>query len=296
MSKNYLFICTNMYNMDMGNINQQTISDINYLEKNSYIRKIAKSVARILLVFNIPFNELFEAIRIELVKEVIKAEPKITNVQLSVRTGLDRRDVAKYKKSAIVKIKPSNLSLIMEKVSHYCEKNKTNRIPIKGHLESFYVYAEKICNGAQTPNSLAKELINHGCIEEESDHFILVNKEIIYKKDRSNFLDILSNTFNRFITTLTDNYNSPVNGLRKKQFTLVSTQIHPKNFLKLKELSDAKIKQFKIEYDNEILLPFEEEKRPGILVESGTYPAFGISTFSVMPENYSALDGKQDLE
>jgi hypothetical protein len=274
----------------MGKTNHHNFPGVNHLGKHIYIRKIANSIARILLIFNIPFNELFEAIRIELVKEAIKAEPKITNVQLSVKTGLDRRDVAKYKRSTEVITKPSNLTLIMEKVSHYCERKEGNRIPIKGHIESFYGYAEKICNGAQTPNSLAQELISHGCIKEDGENFILLSKEIIYKKDRKNFLNILANTFNYFISTLTDNYTALDKGLRKKQFTMVSTQIHPKYFLQLKQMSDKKIDQFKKEYDKEILLPFEEQTQPGVYVKPGTYPAFGFSSFAVMPENCCPLD------
>jgi hypothetical protein len=75
---------------------------------------------------------------------------------------------------------------------------------------------------------------------------------------------------------------------------MVSTQIHPKHFLQLKEMSDKKINQFKKQYDEEILLPFEEQIKPGIYVKPGTYPAFGFSSFAIMPENSSPLDGKDE--
>jgi hypothetical protein len=254
------------------------------------LRVFANSIAKLLIAFNIPYKELFEAVRMELVKEISKQDPKITNVQLSVKTGMDRRDIARYKKSQQIDLKPSNMTLVMDKVSHFCEKNNTNEIPIKGTMESFYSFAEQVCNGAQTPKSLAKELILHNCLKQQEDVYQVINKEIIFGKNRTDFINILAKTLRDFTTTLIDNFNSPINGFRKRQFTMISTQIHPKHFLHMKKLSDKKINQFKKEYDEEVLLPFEEQIQPGVFVKPGTYPAFGVSSFAVMPQNITPVN------
>ncbi|WP_395377963.1 hypothetical protein [Marinicella sp. W31] len=135
----------------------------------------AKLVARILLKFDIKNKRFIDLLKRHLVLEAIKLYPEYKKVDLSVRTGIDRRFIDKYSKTG--KDYTPNVhekeSVIMNWLISYCRKNDTKRILKRGPFQTFDSICKRCANGSLTTESVAKELIRQGKIVDDDDCYIV---------------------------------------------------------------------------------------------------------------------------
>ncbi len=113
------------------------------------------------------FNCLF---RYYLVNFLKKAEPESSNLQIAIRTGMDRRLVGKVKKSP----KPTKEQIILSYLKSYCKSKRTNLIKKKGLINSFEYFCKKGANGTMTSKVLAEELIRLGHIKDMGSRFRII--------------------------------------------------------------------------------------------------------------------------
>ncbi|MCF6319171.1 MAG: hypothetical protein L3J83_07835, partial [Proteobacteria bacterium] len=119
---------------------------------------LAKAVAFFCLESNIKaekFNVLF---RYQLVDILKKTNPEMPNVDIAVRTGINRRYIGTIDKS----VKQSKEMLILSYLKSYCEAHKTTHIKKKGPYNSFAYFCTLGANGTLTANSISKELLRLG--------------------------------------------------------------------------------------------------------------------------------------
>ena len=90
--------------------------------KTRAITLISKAIAKIILKFHLPRQELLHSIDEQLVVEAKKADPKASIVAIAIRTGIDRRYVSMHIKGEIAQTKPNKISVIMSDLCWTADK------------------------------------------------------------------------------------------------------------------------------------------------------------------------------
>lgn len=155
-------------------LNSKYLNNDNPIDSLQPDEIIAKIVAAFCLENNIKaekFNTLF---RYQLVKILKKTEPDLPNVQISARTGINRRGITSLSKTP----RQSKDMLVLSYLKSYCQKYKTTLIPKKGYCDSFESFCQLGANGSLTSASIAKELIRQGVLKDKVTRYqIILNKE-----------------------------------------------------------------------------------------------------------------------
>ncbi|MCF6289172.1 MAG: hypothetical protein L3J53_08070 [Proteobacteria bacterium] len=132
---------------------------------------IANTAASFCLENNIKANEFITLFKNQLVTVLKQAEPDIANVQIAVRTGLDRRVVSAANNQAT---KLSKDMLVLSYVRSYCIANKITRIKKRGPYHTFEYFCTLGANGTFTPNAIAQELLRLGHIEDKGSKYKII--------------------------------------------------------------------------------------------------------------------------
>lgn len=151
---------------DKNQKNQATVS--------KSIEKVAKVMAKATLAYDFSYKEFMEYYKMHIVKECKQAKPRATVVEISARTGIDRRFVAPYIMAEEAKLKPSKVDLIFEDVKAICQKKDTFLIPKIEDKQSFEVVCRKHANGSLTPKSIFIELFRQGKLRDSGEYYELM--------------------------------------------------------------------------------------------------------------------------
>ncbi len=135
---------------------------------------IAKFVAAFCLENNIKAEKFTALFRYQLVDILKKAEPELPNVQISARTGINRRGITSLSKTT----RPTKDMLVLSYLKNHCRIHNTTHILKHGHCNSFESYCKLSANGTLTSTSIANELMRLGyLIDKGSRYQIILNND-----------------------------------------------------------------------------------------------------------------------
>ena len=254
--------------------------------KHSKLQKLAQIAAKISLKYNINLNAFIEYYKSYLVKFAKNSNPNYSIVELSCRTGIDRRYINHYLNQKQVSVKYPKSGLVLNEIKRICNMKNTKFIPKNGHFESFDSICESIVPGALTPSSIAKELIRLGNLIDKGDKYQLAIFSYMPEKNSTEQqFRILTTELDHLTNTVI--YNFEQSDAHNKQFqrNVFSTQINPRDFKVIKDECTDVLSEAKDKVEN-ILLRYEEN------VSADTYPAFGASFFLFGYENLHEEDTK----
>ncbi len=242
-----------------------------------YVSRFATVAAKITLRFGFLWREFMEFYKRNLVLEAKKQNPEYSTVEISGRTGIDRRLIAQYLKEDEVVIKPSKVNLTLKMLKMVCQRTGTQKIRKFGPFQTF----ESVCNqtayGTLTPNAIAKELMRQGNIKDCGEHYELADwKFKLDEKDDDENLRVLSVELDRLTDTLLENVRIQDADNRKFQRNIFSTQIPPDRFAEVNTQIRDIMRQAHQDIDD--VLSQHEDKVP-----LNTYPAYGASMFVFGP-------------
>lgn len=158
----------------------------NNQDSSVVLRQAVSEVARVMAVAtlknDISYKEFVEFYKMHMVKLAKAAKKKSTVVEISARTGIDRRFIAPYLNSDQVKVKPSKVEKVYQDVLAYCDKNNTKKILKIDHKDSFEALCQKHANGSLTPKAIYTELWRLGLMKDVGTHYKLKKPKVAEKK------------------------------------------------------------------------------------------------------------------
>ena len=142
---------------------------------NQSVSQIAKVLAKATLQNDFSYKELVEFYKMHMVREAKSEKKKSTVVEISARTGIDRRFIAPYINSEKIQVKSSKVHRVFQDVLAFCEKNNTKKILKNDDKNSFEVLCQKHANGSLTPKAIYTELWRLGLMKDVGTHYKLKN-------------------------------------------------------------------------------------------------------------------------
>ena len=139
------------------------------------ISKLAHMMAKISLKFNFLVFEFIELYKFHIVRLARNYYQNYSIVELSARTGLDRRYISETLKNENLKNTPSKIVLVLDQIRKTCINNHTKFIVKHGNEFSFDGICQRISSSSLTSNSIAKELIRRGEIIDYKTKYKVVN-------------------------------------------------------------------------------------------------------------------------
>jgi len=263
----------------MNSLNKHSKLETSKNLKHGILQNLAKIAAKISLKYNVNLHAFIGYYKSHLVKFAKANNPDYSIVELSCRTGIDRRYINHYLNLEQVSIKYPKSRLVLNEIKRVCSQSNKQHIPKHGPFQSFDSICETVVPGALTPSSIAKELVRLGNIIDKGNKYQLAVFSYMPEKNSvDQQFRILTTELNNLTNTII--YNFDQNNIQDKQFqrNIFSTQINPSDFKDIKDecsqvLSDAKDKVEKI------ILQYEEN------VPVDTHPVFGASFFLFGYEN-----------
>lgn len=137
------------------------------------VSTIAKILAQATLENDFPYKEFMEYYKMHMVRLAKAEKKKSTVVEISARTGIDRRFIAPYLNSDEISIKPSKVAKVYADVLAFCEKNNTKKILKNEDKKSFEALCQKHANGSLTPKAIYTELWRLGLMKDVGTHYKL---------------------------------------------------------------------------------------------------------------------------
>ena len=139
------------------------------------ISRLAYTMAKITLRFNLFVNEFIELYKFHMVLLAKKQNPTNSIVELSARTGLDRRYITETLKNEELKKTNSKVRLVLQQMRQVCKRKNTNLIAKHGNKDSFTSICKQVSSGSLTNNAIATELLRLGEIVDSDRKFEVVN-------------------------------------------------------------------------------------------------------------------------
>lgn len=244
-------------------------------DKQQALQLICNSFAKIMTEFNIDSAEIIDGIKISLVNDIINKNPMISNLELSLKTGIDRRKVADFKGKSL-EPKTTKLLKIMSKIRDYFTKHDITELPLNQGVPSFKSLVYDMYNKTESYKSVAHELIQGGFFELKKVHGIDMlfyqGRGLMYKDNQSRFLETIGKIFSDASETVISNYNNPDDRILQKR--LISNQISPSQFKEVLQECRHPV-ELCLEQVAAILDSHEEDTEPG------TYPEVGFDFISI---------------
>ena len=151
-------------------------------EMGQSVEKIAKIMAEATLQNDFPYKEFMEYYKMHMVRLAKQEKKKSTVVEISARTGIDRRFIAPYLNSDQITIKPTKVAKVYADVLDFCDKNNTKKILKNDDKQSFEVLCQKHANGSLTPKAIYTELWRLGLMKDVGTHYKLKKPQTAEKK------------------------------------------------------------------------------------------------------------------
>jgi len=239
--------------------------------KKKALTLLTKAIAKILLKFRLHRNEFINTLDQNLVLEAKKQDPDASNVAIAIRTGIDRRYIAKHLKGEMPHPKPDKLTVILEDIRWTAHKfYSSTKLPKTGPFRTFQSICEQRASGTLTYKAILEELVNNGNLKDLGDKVEIIRLLDLTTSSNISYSQITANQINRVVGTIIYNSDIDVINDRYVQRTIFSTQINPTSFNLLHLDLKNKTEQFRSEINN-LFIQFEED------VNVGTYPEYGYS-------------------
>jgi hypothetical protein len=148
-------------------------SDYKKTEMGQSVEEIAIIMAEATLQNDFPYKEFVEYYKMHMVRLAKQEKKKSTVVEISARTGIDRRFIAPYLNSDTITIKPTKVAKVYADVLEFCDKNKTKKILKNDDKQSFEVLCQKHANGSLTPKAIYTELWRLNLMKDVGTHYKL---------------------------------------------------------------------------------------------------------------------------
>lgn len=245
------------------------IRDTHHIKKKT-ISLLSKAIARIIIKFRLPRNELLNALDEKLILESKRLDPEASNVAIAIRTGIDRRYISKHLKGEMPKTKPNKLTVILEDIHWVSHKYyHSNKIPKLGPFRTFQSICEQLAYGTLTYQAILAELVSNGNVKEHDKYVELINLRNHSENDL-NHSQLTVTQINRLVDTLIFNSETIDADEKYVQRTIYSTQIDPNKFNNLHNELKNKTKIFRDDI-NDLMVSYEDD------VNVGTHPEYGYS-------------------
>lgn len=249
-------------------------------EKQRYwriLKILGHTCARIMLSINRPASDLVRVLNEGMIDLLLKNNSRITIAEISLRTGIDRRQVSAYlqKRKVTAWEKSSINSAILGEIKRIIQLHYPDgRLPLNGDKNSFESICKQLVPGRYHSRAVLSELIRTGNVVQEKGFIRLAKEECIPDKDSLSFLNMNIWALEQLGRTIEYNRLAPAEQ-RNFQRSVFSTQIPP---WQVEQLHPAMRKLLKKHYDevDELLKTKEDPSVP-----TGFYPPYGASLFEL---------------
>lgn len=156
------------------------------------------SLAKVWIDNGLTIQDIKTSIEEAMIINLVKENGKITNNEISFRTGIDRRTVSSLRKNNFnVKKKPDKYSLFISYLKEHQEKeNDGFPISIIKYRELF----KKHLNGSNSPDITLKTIISEGYAKRKGDFINVLSYGRVNAVDNKSILTHLGNLIERAVT------------------------------------------------------------------------------------------------
>ncbi len=242
------------------------------------IKILAKTCARIVLSVNRPAQDFIRAFNEGLIDILRQSQPKLTIAEMSLRTGIDRRQISQYLKQQKVPAwsKPNTVSMLLAEIHRTIQTHCPDGVlPVQGEAPSLEAICQQLVPGRLHAQAVLRELVRLGHIEEKNGNISLNNRYYFPEKGTLDFLNTTVWAMDQLGKTIEHNRLTSDPRLRNFQRSVYSTQIPPWKAERL----HPRLKQRLESYYNEVAEMLKEAEDPCIPV--GFYPPYGASFFEL---------------
>jgi hypothetical protein len=242
------------------------------------IKILGHTCARILLSINRPVTDLIRVLNEGMIDLLVKNNPRLTIAEISLQTGIERRQVSAYLKNKEVVawnktfINASILGEVKRILQLYYPDGK---LPLTGTKHSFESICAQMVPGRYHSRAVLNELVRTGNLSEEDGFVRLVNEKCTPDANSLNFLNMSVWSLEQLGRTIEFNRINTNGTQRNFQRSVYSTQIAPWHVEQLHPLMRELLEKHYKEIEE--LLASKED--PNIPV--GFYPAYGASLFEL---------------
>lgn len=235
-------------------------------EDNNKLHRTYKGLSKLLLEFNLDFDNVCKTLREYYVLEAFAVSKTITRTSLKV--GIDRRTVSAIIKNKKQYHKPSSIFTILNRIKILSESS--DGLVEKHGEDSVESIIMDVAHGATTMNSVINELAELGCIKDLGEKIKFVTSHISKTPGKQRSLQILSNHMDRYIDTVVSNLHCEIQEDRNFEYSIYSTRIPPDVPQSLHE----ETRNILTESTNKLRSLYEEYDQD---VPTGTYEERGVS-------------------
>ncbi len=238
------------------------------------LRTLGQAVARLVMVTNKPALEFLPAYKAGVLDTLIAENPRMPISALSLRSGIDRRQVSQYVKQRRIteREKRNKLMLILGELKRFSDS--AQMIPKKGTLNSFEAICKRYASGDFSPGAILRELERLQTVRDRGDFIELINPYLSARENTTEFFEIVTWSVDQLIQTALHNRQTSHRPDRNFQRTVYSTQIP----LEKRAQVHAELKAILESSYRQALDVLEKNEVP---VAAGTYEPLGIGLFQI---------------
>jgi hypothetical protein len=250
-------------------------------DKQRYLRIIkilARTCARIMLSVNRPAQDFIRAFKESMIDLVNTRNPRLTLAEMTLRTGIDRRQIRAYLNHQPVSAwqKRNLLSLILAEIDRTIRQHcPDNVLPLTGRPHSFESICLQLARGRLHAKAVLRELERLGNIKINDKGVVLLDKYYFPGNDSLDFLITTVWALDQLGRTIEFNRVTALAAEKNFQGSVYSTQIPPWQVEKLHPQLKATLARYYHEVAE--LLDAAEDKN----IPVGFYPPYGASFFEL---------------
>jgi hypothetical protein len=198
------------------------------------LHKAFTGLSRLVLEFNINFDDFCKTLREYYIRETHKACKTVART--SLRASIDRRIVSAILKDEKQYIRPSAIMLILKKIEKLASKN--NGIVKKTGHNSLDNIIRDIAYGATTLNTVVDELSALGCIEDRGTNVRFIRSQIDSIENKNKYLQNFSTHVERYIDSILLESCATGGNYDEFETNIVSSRIPQERFSEIHRLTD----------------------------------------------------------
>ena len=253
-------------------------------KQNQYmdiIRSLGHAVGRLMRLADTPAREFFVAYKMGLLDALLEENPRMSIAELSIRSGIDRRQISQYLKQNTIteREKRNKIVMVLEELKRLKHQHfPDGKIPRRDFEPCFDSVCQKYASGDYSPGAILRELVRRGNATDNGEYIELTSN--IFERDSSatDLLSFAANTLNFFVNTTLVNYRIKDFSQRSGQRTIYSTQIPVEKTERVHQEIKQLMEKHYEDYRN-VLIKHEMD------VTAGTFEPIGVSLFQFAPNS-----------
>ncbi len=245
------------------------------------IRSLGHAVGRLMRLADTPAREFFVAYKMGLLDALLEENPRMSIAELSIRSGIDRRQISQYLKQNTIteREKRNKIVMVLTELNRLKHKHfPDGKIPRRDCEPCFDSVCQKYASGDYSPGAILRELVRRGNIKDCGDSIELMSNVFERDTDALEFLSFATSTVNYFVSTTLANYRIKDFSQRSGQRTIYSTQIPVEKTERVHQEIKQLMEQHYVAY-RQVLSKHE------IDVTAGTFEPIGVSLFQFAPNS-----------